>query len=261
MSGNSAGHSGGAIDNDSATLKLTNSTLTGNRADADGDGSGTGGGVYHTPSSYYSDPLLNNTIVAGNLRSAVGSDSPDDVSVSGSGTLDAGSSHNLIGDAATAGGLTQGINGNIVGNAGTGTIDITTVLDTALADNGGPTLTHALVPGGLAVNAGDNSKAVDANGNPLDHDQRGEGFARIVDGTVDIGAFETPAPPQVVQIDIKPGSANNPINLGSKGVIAVAIFTTDDFDATQVDASTILFAGATRFTVPWKTLTATATWT
>ena len=80
------------------------------------------------------------------------------------------------------------------------------MLDPNLADNGGPTLTHALVPGGLAVNAGDNSKAVDADGNPLDYDQRGEGFARIVDGTVDIGAFEIPPPPQVVQIDIKPGS-------------------------------------------------------
>ena len=34
------------------------------------------------------------------------------------------------------------------------------------------------------------------------------------------------------------------INLGSRGVIAVAIFTTEDFDASQVDASTVLFAGA-----------------
>ncbi len=83
-----------------------------------------------------------------------------------------------------------GENGNIVGNAGSGTIDITTVLDPNLAYNGGPTPTHALVPGGLALNAGNNSKAVDAEGNPLVYDQRGEGFTRIVNGTVNIGAFE-----------------------------------------------------------------------
>ncbi len=98
--------------------------------------------------------------------------------------------------------------------------------------------------GGLAINAGDNSKAVDTEGNPLTFDQRGSGFARIVDGTVDIGAFELPPQPQAVQIDIKPGSDPNSINLGGNGLIAVAIFTTDDFDASQVDAGTVVFAGA-----------------
>ena len=62
-----------------------------------------------------------------------------------------------------------------------------------LADNGGPTLTHALLPASPAIDAGDNSLAVDENGSPLVFDQRGEGFDRIVDGTVDIGAFESEA--------------------------------------------------------------------
>lgn len=52
------------------------------------------------------------------------------------------------------------------------------------------------------------------------------------------------AEPIAVEIDIKPGSDSNPINLKSKGVIPVAILTTDDFDATTVDGSTIEFAGA-----------------
>ena len=57
----------------------------------------------------------------------------------------------------------------------------------ALADNGGPTQTHALLPGSPAVNAGPN---------PLTpfpgsaDDQRGAGYARVVGGRVDIGAFE-----------------------------------------------------------------------
>jgi hypothetical protein len=91
----------------------------------------------------------------------------------------------------------------------------------------------------IAVNAGDNSKAVDADGNPLVYDQQGEGFTRIFD---DIGAFE--AQNLFVEIDVKPGSDPNSINLASTGLIAVAIFTTDDFDASQVDAGTVVFAGA-----------------
>ena len=56
-----------------------------------------------------------------------------------------------------------------------------------LAENGGTvqTYTHALRPGSPALDAGDNTGA------PA-FDQRGTGFPRIVNGTVDIGAFESP---------------------------------------------------------------------
>jgi len=47
-----------------------------------------------------------------------------------------------------------------------------------------------------------------------------------------------------VAIDIKPGSFPNSINPKSKGKIPVAILTTDSFDATTVDSTTVLF-GAT----------------
>ena len=47
-----------------------------------------------------------------------------------------------------------------------------------------------------------------------------------------------------VDIDIKPGSDPNSINLGSKGVIPVAIFSTPGFDATQVDPETVELGGA-----------------
>jgi hypothetical protein len=47
-----------------------------------------------------------------------------------------------------------------------------------------------------------------------------------------------------VQIDIKPGSDPNSINPNSKGVVPVAVLTTDDFDASTVDPDTVLFAGA-----------------
>jgi len=48
-----------------------------------------------------------------------------------------------------------------------------------------------------------------------------------------------------VEIDIKPGSDPNSINLKSKGVVPVAVLTTDGFDASTVDPDTVEFAGAT----------------
>jgi len=47
-----------------------------------------------------------------------------------------------------------------------------------------------------------------------------------------------------VGIDIKPGSDDNTINLGSFGVIPVAILSSPDFDATTVDPETVTLAGA-----------------
>lgn len=56
--------------------------------------------------------------------------------------------------------------------------------------------------------------------------------------------------PIEVQIDIKPGSDQNSINLKSKGVVPVAILTTDNFEAATVDPASALFAGAEP--VRWK---------
>ena len=46
-----------------------------------------------------------------------------------------------------------------------------------------------------------------------------------------------------VPLDIKPTSCPNPLNVKSKGVLPVAILSTDSFDATQVDPSTITLQG------------------
>jgi hypothetical protein len=48
-----------------------------------------------------------------------------------------------------------------------------------------------------------------------------------------------------VSIDIKPGSYPNSINIGSSGVIPVAVLSTNSFDATEIDPSTVSLAGAT----------------
>ena len=96
--------------------------------------------------------------------------------------MSSSSAYNLIGTGGS-GGLVNGVNGNQVGVADPGL--------GPLADNGGPTQTIALLPGSPAINAGSNALAVDpTTGQPLVYDQRGPGFARIANGTVDIGAYE-----------------------------------------------------------------------
>jgi hypothetical protein len=129
---------------------------------------------------------MNNTIVAGNRG-------PDGTADDVSGTF-ASASNNLIGDAASSGNMVHGVNGNIVGNAGAGTISLASIIETTLQNNGGTTRTHALVAGSLAIGAGSNALAVDALGNPLTTDQRGSGFVRINGARVDIGAFEVQFP-------------------------------------------------------------------
>jgi hypothetical protein len=56
-----------------------------------------------------------------------------------------------------------------------------------LTDNGGLTLTMALMPGSPAIDAGNNVAA-------LADDQRGTGFLRHVGVRTDIGAFEVQDP-------------------------------------------------------------------
>ena len=58
-----------------------------------------------------------------------------------------------------------------------------------MANNGGPTQTIALLAGSPAIDAGSVDLAEEYS---LTTDQRGAGFPRIVNGTVDIGAFERP---------------------------------------------------------------------
>jgi len=54
-------------------------------------------------------------------------------------------------------------------------------------------------------------------------------------------ADEINCPVTEVLIDIKPDSAENPVNVRSKGVIPVAVLSTDDFDATSIANETVAF--------------------
>jgi len=70
-------------------------------------------------------------------------------------------------------------------------------------------------------------------------------FDRTLDGSEVVELAEgVDSGPIALTIDVKPGSDRNPINLKGKGVIPVAILTTDDFDAATVDGAAVRFAGA-----------------
>jgi len=164
VSGNFAGDYGGGLFNSSGTLPfegitLTNCTVSGNSAAMNGGGIDNAYGVV----------TIGNTIVAENTATTSG---PDAL-----GTF-ASQGNNLIGE-------TDGSSG-WVGSDLTGTI--AQPLDPALAPlgyYGGPTQTMALLPGSPAIDAGNNA-LIPAG---ITTDQRG--LPRIVNGIVDIGAFES----------------------------------------------------------------------
>ena len=46
-----------------------------------------------------------------------------------------------------------------------------------------------------------------------------------------------------LEVDIKPGSCPNPLNVKSQGVLPVAILGTEDLDVTDIDVATVSLAG------------------
>jgi CSLREA domain-containing protein len=135
ISGNSGDGFGGGISLDGgAELHLDGVLVTANTSDADESGSGTGGGIigFNGTTVY-----LHDSIVAGNTdRSGTSPDLSGDV---------VSEDFNIVGDttgAAVAGPVEHCVFGQPVPLG-------------PLADNGGPTLTHALLVGNPAIDAGD----------------------------------------------------------------------------------------------------------
>lgn len=146
VAGNSTNGAGGGIFN-GGTLFIGNSTITGNRSDADGitDGNGTGGGGLAATGT----ETLVNSIIAGNLNGTTAASTASDIS----GAIE-NADYNLIGNAATSAGITNGASGNLVGNSGAGTIPIVSILNPNLALNGGSTPNFALAANSPAIDKG-----------------------------------------------------------------------------------------------------------
>jgi len=181
VSGNSAGAVGGLMiygHNSALTSLIANSTVSDNTAVSIG-------GIYgHAAITIANSTIAFNTetnALGAGLRMAYGI---ADVESSIIASNDGGSSTVNIG--LGIGGGVSGAN-DIIGPSGTTTLPPDTIqadpLLSPLANNGGPTLTHALRSGSPAINAGNNVQG-------LSNDQRGLGFARVVGPAADIGAVE-----------------------------------------------------------------------
>jgi hypothetical protein len=186
ISSNSAGRGGGGIFNDSgAGFYAWNTTIYGNSVYDNGvPGSPVGGGGILLGGGAARANLAN-TIVANNQVPS--QEGPDFPNCRGENIFSVG--NNI--DSGTSCGF------------GDASLSNTDPLLGPLADNGGPTETHALLAGSPAINRGNIGYATEGRrgkGNYLQFDQRGPGFARIVGGTtsrrgtftpaVDIGAIE-----------------------------------------------------------------------
>jgi predicted outer membrane repeat protein len=228
FSGNSAEAGGGFVNVPStsgvlAIANLANCTFANNSASNGGGGiasAGTttvtnctvagnsavsGGGIFNGLNL-----TLNNTIVAS---------SPSGGDVLNAGTVTG--SHNLVDDGS------DGLPDTVVASPLLG----------PLANNGGATQTVALLPGSPAIDAGSNALAVDAMRNPLTTDQRG--VARIINGTVDIGAFESRG------FTIAITSGNNQSTTVGTGFVNPLVATVTSPDGDPVQGGLVLFTAPT----------------
>ncbi|HEY3394717.1 MAG TPA: choice-of-anchor Q domain-containing protein [Lacipirellulaceae bacterium] len=166
ISGNSTAgsqaHGGGIFG--SARVTIAHSTITNNRAL---DATSQGGGVFKADLTFNHFTVVGNSIVAGNVAGGGGPDIVNDPQ--GSLTVD----YSVIGTSVTptGGGNNVAADDPVLG---------------PLADNGGPTKTHAPMGGSPAIDAGDPSIVFDPN----KFDQRGEPYVRVAGERIDIGAHE-----------------------------------------------------------------------
>ncbi|MBX7105463.1 MAG: hypothetical protein K1X57_15365 [Gemmataceae bacterium] len=185
FSGNHAWTSGGGLYLTlpaQSTFAIANSTIVGNVADNPGTQILRGGGIDRLTGQL----TIDSSIVAFNSSSMA----PDIAS-----GLAFTSRHSAIGSGAFVTLTTESGNNLPFG---------TDLKLAPLADNGGSTLTHALLPGSPAINVGSNTAG-------LVNDQRGSGYPRTFGVGTDIGAYESldagaaPAVPVTATLEINDG--------------------------------------------------------
>jgi hypothetical protein len=201
-----------------AYVTLTNVTITDNLAWGIGNSYVTspgaaGGGIGRQSGVKF---RMLNTIVSGN-RTKTLENAAVDSDCSGAELHSLG--HNLFGQDGDANGCPAGNGTDVIPPAGTMTADIIG----ALGDNGGSTLTHGPVPGGLAIDAGDDAVS-------LTTDQIGS--ARQFGAHVDIGSVE------LIGNTAPTADAGGPYSVSEGGSVTLAGSGSDaDQDAASLDYS------------------------
>jgi predicted outer membrane repeat protein len=167
---------GGGIFSRGGDVTLSQSTVSGNNA------RGRGGGI----SVFSGDLVVHHSTITDNTSGDAGGGIYATEAVALDHTIVAGN-HDNSGTAHDIAGVVNatysliGFGANFLG---------------PLADNGGPTMTHALLPGSPAINAGDPNFV-----GPPDYDQRGFPYKRVSGGRIDIGAFEAQPLPGDFDVD------------------------------------------------------------
>ena len=175
LSGNSAtSGSGGAVYN-SGSISFSNSTISGNSA-------GIGGGIYQFSGTSTPSATFSSSTISGNdptvLYVSTGAMTLLNSILAGPAGDQCGPTPGLF--TSLGHNLSTGSSCNLVG---TGDQPSTDPILGPLQDNGGPTLTHALLPGSPAVDAADGTCC-----GPTDQ----RGVSRPIGAGCDIGAFEAP---------------------------------------------------------------------
>ena len=190
-----AGSNGGAIFN-RGTADLTNSTVSGNTA---GGPSRAGGGINNNPGGFLT---LNNSTVSGNTAE-FGGGIINSETLTLTNSIIASSSGDDCYGIVTSFGHNLDSDGTCSLSVASGDLPNTDPLLGPLQNNGGPTFTHALLPGSPAIDSGDDS--VLGPPHNLTTDQRGK--PRLQGAHVDIGAYEY-SPPKVLLVT-KTGDTND----------------------------------------------------
>jgi predicted outer membrane repeat protein len=191
ISGNRVSARGAGISNGGA-LTITNSTISGNSAYGTHDA-----GVYGSGGGIYGGGTITNSTISSNTANSQGGGIYATSAVELTNTIlkagSVGANIFLQGGSVTSHGynLSSDNGGGFL--TGPGDQTNTDPVLGPLQDNGGPTFTHALLPGSPAINAGDPNFTP-----PPSTDQRG--YARVYNGRIDIGSLEvqpasTPAQP------------------------------------------------------------------
>jgi len=200
VSGNVAGNSGGGISlvgyPYGGNAEIVNSTITENQA------AQNGGGI----DSYYAQLTLARSMVTGNSAGGAGREIYHDTT---NYYYVFANSHNLFGHSGNSGvaGFTPGATDIVP------TVKLLAIRDSALGNNGGSTITHALVSGSPALDAAPNAAC---NAGPVfGYDQRQlprnqNGKGGVTANECDIGAFEAQGvPPPPAKLYVAPTAAGN----------------------------------------------------
>lgn len=217
---------GGGIAGSAGSAVIQNSTISGNQifglVHSDGDGAGLATCVPYISGCSGEGFIIQNSTISGNTALGGGSFGGHGGAIYGGGTITnctisgntanhqpggiyaitpvelahtiLNSDQNIVNVGTTVTSHGYNISSDDGGGflAGPGDQINTDPLLGPLQNNGGPTQTHALLPGSPAIDAGDPNFTP-----PPDYDQRGPGFVRVFNGRIDVGSFElqpTPTP-------------------------------------------------------------------